>query len=848
MTFKPGQSGNPKGRQPRSPTPANSTDSRLASTRNDGSNYAALGRRETFDGWANIATAMGTSRDKRMSSFFMPDIVTDIEALNLWRSEDMCRTIIEELPNEAFRRNFTLKVDDKELAEQIQSELEDLNVTESFVKAAQFENAFGGAALYMVTNDAQETVEPLKEEQVTNLSALHLFEPRELWPSSWYTDITSPKFGTPETYRLRPLGAQSAFLSLNVEIHESRMIIFPGKKISRQIQPGQRYGWGDSALSSVYNVIRDYGGAWGSAAAILQDFAQGVYSLEGYAELMKDKEGQQLIKDRMSLFDLFRSTMRMAVIGSGDKFERQTTPIGGMSDLLHDFALRISAAARMPVTVLMGMAPAGLNATGDNDIRGWYDTISARREYHYKPRLERIIKIRMLSKDSATGGVEPKMWSTEFPPLWEPNESERATTRLAIAQTDQIYYNIQSASSDDIAESRWKGDTFSAEMVIDWAKRKAQQALDAKNEAAQQKLALAAAKQPLQLGPGQQPVDHAQPAGGKPAIPAPSTQQRNDSRFPRNIMTTDNNRVVRTDSIDAGRIARRISDAADRDVDEVRAMVNSLTGDQIVALARAVPREDSFNPDQPREPDGKFGEGSSGGQKAAADKLSGGANARSETAYAPVARGKSPAERAHLHEVAGTAHSGAAGAHAAIGDVAQSNAHIVEAKLHYGMAQTLRGAASKDLGAAGSKTEANRRSEAANAKSASASSPTDHMTASAMHQAAASAHAAAGDHDAAEAHNAKAREHAAAMNAPAKVDRHVIIEKKGSQYEAHAVGFSKHTPASYKSFVAREPTAEKAIATVHANYPAHSNNVTIEHTTHSAWLKGAKAAKKAAGG
>ncbi len=182
------------------------------------------------------------------------------------------------------------------------------------------------------------------------------------------------------------------------------------------------------------------------------------------------------------MMDYMRSTLRSMVVGAGDDFQRTSTPVGGLEGLLQQFALRIAAAADMPVTVMFGMAPAGLNATGDNDIRGWYDKIASRREHHYRCRLEQIIRMYMLSKDGACKGVEPDQWSVEFPPLWEPSEKERAETRYIIAQTDQIYFNIQAASSDDIAESRWKGDTYSSEMTIDWAERKKQQDLEAKKE------------------------------------------------------------------------------------------------------------------------------------------------------------------------------------------------------------------------------------------------------------------------------------------------------------------------------------------------------------------------------
>lgn len=469
------------------------------------------------DSWMNFLTALGTQRDKRTSTFFAPDIVTDTEALHLWRGDDICKRIIEAVPNTAFRRGIMLNVQDKDLAEKIQRGLQKVQLVERFIKAAQNENAYGGGALYPITGDIGDLEEPLDENSIQSVSAFHVLEPRELTPVSYYTDLTDPKFGQPEVWRLIPLNSGVMGMAMTY-IHESRLITFPGRRVSRQLQSYQRPGWGDSQLSGVYAIVRDFGSAWGHAAALLQDFSQGVLSMDGYADLMNQKDGEAIVRARLSMLDQMRSTMRMMIVDKGDTFSRQTTPMGGLSDLLHDFALRIAAAAEQPVTVLFGMAPAGLNATGDNDVRGWYDSVEARREHHYRPRLEHAIRLFMLGQDSPCAGVEPEVWSADFPPLWTPTEKEQADTRLAIAQTDKIYaIDIAACTPDDVAESRWKGDTFSAEMVIDWNAREAQK----KVEEAMAKEALAQEQAKTEAIKANGGIDPNDPTGGGQPPPVP---------------------------------------------------------------------------------------------------------------------------------------------------------------------------------------------------------------------------------------------------------------------------------------------------------------------------------------
>lgn len=504
MTFRKGESGNIKGRPPKKLAEVLPDSGAMLIHKMPGKHSAYEPMRQAVredsatkesrdDSWMNFMTQMGTSGDKRTYAFMSPDVVTDDQARNLWLGDWICRKVIEDVPKAAFRRDFDLNLEDKGQAEDVKNALDDLGLSEKFVRAAEYERAYGGSALFPVTDDIGMLQEELDENNVNTVKAFHVLEPRELTPVTWYQDLGSPKFGQPELWRFMPMSSGMS-MSQTCYIHESRLIIFPGRHITRQYQSYQRPGWGYSKLCGIHPIVRDFGSAWGSVTTLLQDFAQGVLNLKDYRTLSKDAEGRKIIKHRVAMLDQMRSSMRMMILDEGDKFSRETTPMGGLSDILHDFALLVSAAADEPVTVMFGMAPAGLNATGNNDVRGWYDTISSFREHHYAPRLKRAVKLYMASKDGVTKGKVPKSWSTKFPPLWEPSEKEVAETRLIVAQADKIYaVDIGSASPDDIAISRWEGDTYSPEMTIDWAAREAQKKAEekmAKEAAARDALAL----------------------------------------------------------------------------------------------------------------------------------------------------------------------------------------------------------------------------------------------------------------------------------------------------------------------------------------------------------------------
>lgn len=426
------------------------------------------------DGYRNELRGHGTARDPRSYTSFSADWIGDLEAIERMRSSDIEARICELLPREATRRGFDLRVggekNGKQIAEDVMAEVERLDGLEKFRIGLTWERALGGSALFPVLEGAVgELHEDLSDYEtgITRIAALHVLEPRELRPASWYTDLSHPKFRQPETYWLWPLaGGANIASGITEVIHESRLIIFPGRRVSNQHQAGQRPGWGDSILMLCKQVCEDYGIAWGSVSAILADFAQGVIKFDGLEAIMLAKDPSVELQKRATAMDMLRSAMRSIVIGKNDEFSRTTTPVSGMEGLIVQMAQRVAAAADMPLTILMGMSPAGMNATGEMDIRAWYDRVAGLQARITHP-VEKLLRLIMLQTEGPTEGQELESYSVEWKPLWQPSEKETAETRKTVAETDAIYEGMSATTPAKIAKARWGGDTYSPEMHMD---------------------------------------------------------------------------------------------------------------------------------------------------------------------------------------------------------------------------------------------------------------------------------------------------------------------------------------------------------------------------------------------
>jgi hypothetical protein len=427
-------------------------------------------RQTRTDGWMNVLTGMGTGRDSRAGTRFRRYRRAQEELEELWLGDDMAARIVELVPGEMLRQGFEVRLSDADspseaqrTSKRLHAQLDDLGAKKALRDALCYERAYGGGAIFVGANDGQDPSQPLRLSSLRSVDWLTTLTPRELQAWRYYEDPRAPKYGEPELYALYPLmgGANVA----GVYVHESRVLRFGGIFTSRR-QVYENGSWGESVLSRVHAALVSFSTAWESTPPLLKDFAQGVFKIKGLASLIASN-GEQKVKDRIMLIDLMRSTLRAVLLDDTETFERVTTPLTGLPELLDKWCLRLAAAAGMPVSLLMGQAPAGLNATGASDIRFFYDHVRGLQSDKLKPALERLVKLLLLARQGPTKGQEPESWEVVFSSLWQPSELEQAQARAAQASADAAYVQAGVLSADEVARSRFGGSVYSFETSLD---------------------------------------------------------------------------------------------------------------------------------------------------------------------------------------------------------------------------------------------------------------------------------------------------------------------------------------------------------------------------------------------
>ena len=418
------------------------------------------------DGWINYITGMGLrSRDKTASTVFVRDcFLTDEELTALYLHEDLVTRIVDAPVDEAFRRGFRLTIKDEDGRPDEDASKELFPVRDAIVAALsekeKWSRLYGGSAVFLNVQDGGDLTKPLDPTRVLGVTSLPVFDRRLLWPQSLQV--------SPETFDYEP--AYYAFArngeaaKTGSQVHPSRFIFGKGKPVDRITRRALNF-WGQSVIQPLYDTLRRQGTADKSALQLLMDASQFVFKLRGLLQALATGN-KTYMEARLAATDMARGIGKAIALDVGDKenpgegIERSSASFAGISDVLDKFQARLSAACGIPVSILFGVGPAGMNATGTMDMELWYNKIRA-----YQEGLTKDVKA-LLALYARQVGFDPEEVCIEWLPLEELDPNAEADRRLKVAQADQVYFGM-GLRGEQVLLSRFGKGEYSAETEVD---------------------------------------------------------------------------------------------------------------------------------------------------------------------------------------------------------------------------------------------------------------------------------------------------------------------------------------------------------------------------------------------
>lgn len=422
---------------------------------------AAIQSVVNLDGWANMTTWLGRKGKDRITSvkFCTPNVLSASELMAIYRGSGMGKRGVDLPASEMVRQWFTIQGDDEG---RILARLEEIDAKNKILTLVKWARLFGGAIAVLGIDDGRELDQPVNENDIRDLEFIHVFDKEEVSSNSLdlYQDPNDAKFQQIEFYTVNSSRTGRTF-----KVHESRILRLDGEEVPNQLITTTE-GWGDSVIQAAYNELRNVGGAYNSTASIVEDFIQTVLKVNNLSQLMASGQ-DKLVMKRLELIDTSRSVANTLLLDSLDEYSKQASSVSGLNELLKEFCLALCMAFGVPYTIFMGQSPGGLQATGDADIRMFYDKIRCKQEDWLRPALEKLIRYLMIAKNGPLGGAEPANWKICFNPLWQMTETETANYRKIIADTDAVNIGAGIVDPVEVRASRFGTGVYSAETVID---------------------------------------------------------------------------------------------------------------------------------------------------------------------------------------------------------------------------------------------------------------------------------------------------------------------------------------------------------------------------------------------
>lgn len=416
------------------------------------------------DGWVNLLASMGMGKDRASNTKYGTAIpkLHDQELRDLYINNGFARKITDIYPHEMTREWIHIEndADNKMLVK-----LDDLDAEKIFCDALTWATLFGGSVIVMGIDDGGLLDMPLREDSIRSVDFLRVYDRHQI---SWTTlDVNnnpeSLMFGKPEYFNIQPYSGGTQF-----RVHTSRILMFDGAGVP-ELDRAKNDGWGYSFLQAIYNDLKDYGIIKASSVSIVMDFVQTILQIDNLSQLIGSGQ-EDLVKKRLELLDLSRSVMNTIILDAGENYTKQSSSVAGLADLIIQFGIALSGVTGIPFTKLFGQAPAGMNATGESDMRNFYDEVKTKQKRNMLVPLNRLIYLIGISKNGPYSGKAPSDLTVQFNPLWQMTDQQEADWKDKISQTDERYIRNGVLGPEEVALCRF-GDGFNPDTEIDLKNR-----------------------------------------------------------------------------------------------------------------------------------------------------------------------------------------------------------------------------------------------------------------------------------------------------------------------------------------------------------------------------------------
>ena len=399
----------------------------------------------TLDGWRNVVTGLGLLRRDKTTGLEVNDAIlyTYRDLAEIYNAGGLGATIVDVVADDANNAEITFIGDDAQ--QSLWKTCESLNAWRTITEAHRWLRCFGGSAiLALYENDRAPLEKPPSASAKPVGFRVYPASAFAIGTSKLFNDKARLDYGRAETLKLR---------EEDIEIHHTRLYEMRGSAMAvsgGKVNPHNRdlRYWGIGALQKTMNELAIFGSFAQGIGHLGQEMVIGKYRIANLEKLLMTNDVEK-IRARRAIIDESKSILKAVLLGKEEEYSRDALSFVGISDVYDRLAMLVSGASKIPITRLLGRAPAGLNATGESDSQNYDRLLISDQKNVCIPAARWIgtIVSKKLMQDSEIKMSDPR-------PLGREAEVK---LREVIAKTDKLVLEMWPDMAERLKEIRYAG-------------------------------------------------------------------------------------------------------------------------------------------------------------------------------------------------------------------------------------------------------------------------------------------------------------------------------------------------------------------------------------------------------
>lgn len=332
----------------------------------------------------------------------------------------------------------------------VTKELERLGAQNVFRKASNLTGFFGGCLVYLDVRENEnipltdeELATPLYKEGQDDFNKAKLkglkicgmqpIEPINIAPSTYNsTDPTAKNFYEPEYFYI-----------LGRKIHKSRFLYF-AENIPPQILKPVYLFFGIPLAQIMFPYVQAFYKSKDVVNNVVLKFS--CTSIFTDIDSLIAVDGESAVSSRINTIAKYRDNNSVIVLDKNSEDMQQiNTPITGLRDILWANLELLPIISGIPTTKFLETSPTGLNATGEFDMRNYYDLINTLQNNIFNNPIHKLIDI-ICYCNGLENGLN---WN--WKPLYQMSDREKAEVNRMKADTSNIYVQMGAITNADVA-------------------------------------------------------------------------------------------------------------------------------------------------------------------------------------------------------------------------------------------------------------------------------------------------------------------------------------------------------------------------------------------------------------